>query len=348
MQILHSAQSAFTEVSKIKDTTIGAIIHPHELSQFWIEQAKNAKLDVLGLHPVGGVNADETLKSAIGTVADNSFKQMLDELRASGIAIEYEMHALSYMVPHTKEVFSLHPEWFRMNENGERANDYNVCASNLEVLELITQKSRELAEIFPSDTHLYHFWIDDVENACCHCPKCREFSPSDQALMIYNAIAEGVKQADPLGKQCYLAYHEALKAPEKIPPANNIFLEYAPIGRDLTRPINDADCEKNVREVSPLDGLLEFFGCENTKVLEYWLDNSLLSNWRQPIQPFTLTPEIIKQDVAFYHSLGIKNITTFACYLGEEYVQQNGDVPDITGYTAAARVSQDSNVAIVK
>ena len=35
-------------------------------------------------------------------------------------------------------------------------------------------------------------------------------------------------------------------------------------------------------------------------------------------------------------------------YLGEEYVQQNGNVPDITGYTAAARVPQDSNVAIVK
>ncbi len=314
---------------------LGAIIHTHELSPFWVKQAKKANLDMLGFHPIGGKEADRHLQEAIDLAKTEEFKKNIAALQSAGIAIEYEMHALSLMVP--RSLFEEKPEWFRMDENGERVADFNVCASNQEVLEHITKQAALLTQIFPSDTHDYHFWIDDVESAKCNCPLCCELSASDQALKIYNAIARGVKSVDPEGKQCYLAYCSTLNVPQKVKPEDNIFLEYAPIHRELDKPITDENSEKNKSEIAPLDALLDFFGRDTAKVLEYWLDNSLFSGWKMPMKPFVLTPEIITEDVHFYREKGFNKITTFACYLGDEYVNQNGDVPDIEGYATACR-----------
>lgn len=314
---------------------VGAVIYIQELTPFWIEQAKKANIDVLGFHPIGGKEADRHLKEAIELSKTDEFKANIAALKEAGIGIEYEMHALSLMVP--RELFAEKPEWFRMDENGQRVADFNVCASNPEVLEHITKKAAELTELFPSSTHDYHFWIDDVEVAKCNCPHCRELSASEQALIIYNAIARGVKQVDKEGKQCYLAYCATLEVPKNVKPEDNIFLEYAPIHRELNKTIFDATSEKNMGEIAQLDGLLDYFGRDTAKVLEYWLDNSLLSGWKLPIKPFTLTPDIINADVKFYREKGFSKFTTFACYLGDEYVAENDNIPDIVGYTEACR-----------
>ncbi len=311
----------------------GAVIYIQELNPFWVNQAKEAGVDVIGLHPTGGKEADCFLAEAISLIETEDFKNGIKALREAGIAVEYEMHALSLMVPRT--LFGEHPEWFRMDENGERVADFNVCPSNNEVLERITQKAEWLTGLFPSDTHDYHFWIDDVESAKCNCPLCKELTAAEQALIIYNAIARGVKKADPLGKQCYLAYCETMKVPKAVKPESNIFLEYAPIHRDLLAPLDDVNNDKNRGEIATLDELLDFFGREDAKALDYWLDNSLLSGWKLPMKRFTLTPDIISADAEFYRKHGINKVTSFACYLGDDYVELYGEKPDIKGYIEA-------------
>ena len=87
------------------------IIHPHELTDRWIELAKELKLDRLSLHPVGGKNAHETLQMLLETLKDPAFLEKIDRVRAAGIGIGYEFHALSFLLP--RDLYESHPEWVR-------------------------------------------------------------------------------------------------------------------------------------------------------------------------------------------------------------------------------------------
>ena len=78
----------------------GAIIHPDELNIRWLERAHAAGINVLGLHPVGGVHADESLRAMIedGFLPERRVP-VCRCARELGMDIEYEMHALSYLLP---------------------------------------------------------------------------------------------------------------------------------------------------------------------------------------------------------------------------------------------------------
>lgn len=66
----------------------------------------------------------------------------------------------------------------------------------------------------------------------------------------------------------------------------DIFLEYAPIRRDHAAPLNDASNEKNAAEIATLRDLLTFFGTRDARALDYWMDNSLFSNWKKTPEAF--------------------------------------------------------------
>ncbi|HPJ76208.1 MAG TPA: hypothetical protein PLS36_05170, partial [Clostridia bacterium] len=97
------------------------LIHPDELSENWIKRAKENSIDVIGIHPVGGYRASESLSELVELMEDNNFTNLIDEAIEQGIKIEYEMHAASYLLP--RDLFLSNPEYFRMDENGNRTND---------------------------------------------------------------------------------------------------------------------------------------------------------------------------------------------------------------------------------
>lgn len=310
----------------------GLIVHPEELDERWIKRLEKSDICTVGLHPVGGKKAHESLQSLYEDVRAGKYDARLRRLREMGLGIEYEMHAMSWLMP--RELFAEHPDWFRMKEDGERVADFNLCPSNPEALDYVAARSAELSRVLTPTTHRYHLWIDDVRDSFCHCPACRALTPSDQALAVYNAILKGIRTVDPLATQCYLAYQKTRPVPTSVKPAEGVFLEYAPIDRDFDRAMNDASCEKNAIEGKPLPALLSFFGTKGAKVLEYWLDNSLFSKWTKPPKPFTLNGEVLRQDLAYYESLGFADATVFACYLGSDYEELYG-APEIEDYLKA-------------
>ena len=303
----------------------GAIIHPDELNMRWLERAHAAGINVLGLHPVGGVHADESLRAMIEDEFLPERKALYARARELGMDIEYEMHALSYLLP--RRMFDVHPDWFRMNEQGARVADFNFCPSNRDALEYISGRAALLAQVFRPTTDRYYFWLDDVHGAACHCPKCREFTPSDQQLIAVNAMLSGIRSVNPRAKLAYIAYNDAIQVPRAVRPAEGVFLEYAPINRDSNRPMSDPDCAANFSEVMPVKALLNFFGRQDSQVLEYWIDNSRFSNWTKPPKHMTLNEEVMRKDVAFYRELGFESLTSFACYLGEDYYALYGEPP---------------------
>lgn len=308
----------------------GVVIHPYELDEKWLNTMAELNLNVLGLHPVGGAKANETLDALLQS--REKLQPLLERAKQLGITVEYEMHSLSWLLPRT--LYERHPDWFRMDDKGQRIPDFNICASNEAALEYLTDRAQELASLLPTEDHLYYFWIDDVSGYRCHCPKCAKLTASDQQLILVNAIQKGVRKSDPLGKTAYLAYLDAIKTPQNVKPEKGIFLEFAPIRRKTDIPINSPDCSENQMEIADLEKLLAFFGKEDAKVLDYWTDNSLFSRWTYPPQPFTLNSEVMRQDVQYYEKLGFDSITAFACYLGEDY-RKLYSCPDLSGYKAA-------------
>lgn len=319
--------------------TRGILIHPEELTDNIIALLKKSKLNVLGLHPVGGATSDKSLANLLELIKTNDFQGKLQRVREMGISIEYELHALSWLLP--REMYHTHPEWFRMNEEGQRVNDYNMCPSNQEALDYIQVRAAELATVLKSDSGRYYFWLDDVNHTFCNCKKCRSLSKSDQALVIYNAILKGIRSVEPNAKQCFLAYQETMVPPVTVKPAEGIFLEYAPIWRNTYVPMFDKNDEKNVEYCAMIEPLLAYFGKEDSQTLEYWLDNSLFSNWEKPPKPITICEDTIRKDIQFYRQCGFQHITTFGCYLSDDYIDLYG-IPPIEEYgTCFSKIRHD-------
>ena len=247
------------------------------------------------------------------------------EANARGIEVEYEAHAMAWLLP--RHLFQREPGWFRENRSGERTADFNLCPSNSEALAYVTGRAAVLAALLDTGVSRYFFWLDDVTDCACHCPDCRQLSPSDQQLRTVNAMLTGLRRYNRSAKLCYIAYHDAMDVPRKVQPLDGVFLEYAPIKRDFHRPINDMDSPENVSEARSLRELVAFFGAQDARVLDYWMDNSLYSNWTKPPRLFTLDEEVMKRDAAFYASLGFECVTSFGCYLGPDYRRLYGRPP---------------------
>ena len=303
----------------------GIVIHDTDCGPYWAERLEASGLNTVGVHPAGGIDAHLTLASCMEFVKTDRFRDFRRRMNRAGIAVEFEMHALTWLLP--RDLFAAHPDWFRMEENGERSPRFNCCASSPDALAFLRCRAKTLAEAFPSDTHAYHFWIDDTAETRCRCPLCRTLSASDQALILTNAIAEGVRRADPEGITAYLAYCGTLEQPEKAEPSPCLFLDFAPIGRAFDRSLFDPACEKNAEQTAHLPALLAFFGEKNAKALDYWVDNSLFSGWTLPPKKFELNAGVCRADVKGYADRGFSAVTSFGCYLGENYRDLWGDAP---------------------
>jgi len=108
-------------------------------------------------------------------------------------------------------------------------------------------------------------------------------------------------------------------------PHSGLFLEYAPISRNLSRPVW-AQPETAAQLLQWADS---GWNMTRAQVLDYWLDDSKASSWkrgRQAKLPFH--PKVIAEDATFYHGdIGFGSITTFGAWLNQTYVQQFGQPP---------------------
>lgn len=301
------------------------LIHPEELSKKWIDRMADAGIDVLGLHPVGGEESHKHIGKMLELLQTKEYRDLLNYAVSRGLKIEYEMHAASFLVP--RELFEDRPEYFRMDETGERTCDLNFCFSHPEAMETALSNAEKLAEKLYASQSNYYFWLDDdAKGSGCRCEKCRAYSFSDQQLMFENALVKRLKKRNPNAAVSHLAYYQAMHPPKAVRPEEGIFLEYAPIERDMKKSLSVQGADTN-----NIHALLNFFGRKNARVLEYWFDNSYFSGWKKPPKPFSADHALIKEDISFYAELGFENIASFACFLGEDYEALHGNV-DISAF----------------
>ena len=186
----------------------------------------------------------------------------------------------------------------------------------------------ELAKKLYRNCDEYYFWMDDATKLTCHCDACKKHNFAYHQLTLMNEIATELRKENPNAKVCYLAYYEGVAIPiGDITPAPGVFVEYAPFER-YTKPDQFSWDEPYLQLVKDI---VAFFGKKDSKVLEYWYDNSMFSKWTKLPKAFVPRNDLIPGDLRWYESLGFAHVASFACYLGEDYVNLYGE-PDISAF----------------
>lgn len=302
----------FTENVKYR----GIVVYPSDIISVgvknWVEMADKSGLNVIGIHADTRL---ETLPKLRTFLENEKGKLFLSECKKRNILVEYELHILRELLP--RELHNQHPEFFRMDEDGKRQQEYNMCFTSEPALDIVANNAVEMAKWLKPTSHRYFFWTDDVQYYC-HCDKCRVYTPSEQTLLYENAMYKALKEFDPGASVAHLAYVKTLGAPEKIKPETGVFLEYAPIRRDYNQPL----MEDHLKQ---LEDNLKVFPPETAHVLEYWLDISMFSDWKKDdLKEAPWKKAQCERDFILYTGLGMRSITTFGAWINADYIQKFG------------------------
>jgi len=312
------------------ETLRGLVVYPSDIisvgSARLIRFMRDADLNLLGIHtnslarnPMTGEFED--LPNLKAFLLSEDGKYLLEECNKHNIFVEFESHVLKEVLP--RELFDKHPEFFRMDKDGVRQRNHNMCFSSEEAYEVIEKNITEISKWLKPSTHRYLFWTDDVTGAFCNCDHCKKYSESEQALLYENKMLTILRKIDPEAVIAHLAYHNTLKAPVSINPSEGIFLEYAPINRDYNKPLSEEHLQ-NLKEN------LKIFPAETAHILEYWLDASMFSRMvrvgRDNVACVPWNIRNCERDVELYTGLGLKSITTFATWMiSSDYLRKHGE-----------------------
>ncbi len=242
-----------------------------------------------------------------GPLPDKAIDLLAEEIGKRNMNFEWGGHFLPKCLP--RELFDKHPEYFRM-EDGKRTKIYNFCPSSEKALDIIAQNATKEFKRYTKIPNLdmIHIWGDDiVEHGWCSCPKCKDYSASDQLLMTMNGMAKRMDLGDT--KLAYLVYHATIYPPEKIKPRPEIRLLYAPRERCFKHRFTG--CKSNRWYLDKLKGQLEVFG-DDAEVFEYYHDNVMFRCMPYPMHT------TIGNDIETYYNCGMKR-------LGSAYFQIFGN-----------------------
>lgn len=301
--------------------TRGVVLSVPDLETLdWPRLAADAGLTTIGTHITPGQVA-----AFVQTEKGQAF---LEACRERRIHVEHELHAMKDLLP--RDFFTRNPHMFRMDDSGNRVADYNCCVHSSDAAEIVCENAVRYSELLPSDTGRYFYWIDDGM-PMCRCSECGEYSDSEQALILENAMLAALRKGRPGATLAHLAYARTLDPPVNVEPAEGIFLEFAPIERALDRPLNDRNAKgrrgdglQNGRLLDLLDANLAVFPADTAQVLEYWLDVSLFSGWKKPAVELPWRPDVLREDLGTYAARGVQHVTSFAVYIDGDYVARFG------------------------
>lgn len=198
-----------------------------------------------------------------------------------GIALQFGGHHLPALL--RRELFAEHPDWFP-ERDGRRDARYNLCPTNPGAIAELRARARDFFVRF-AGASVYHLWADDIlGGGWCSCAACAGLSPSDQALLATNVLAEELSSVAPSAVIAHLAYHDTIAPPRHVRPARNVSALYAPRNRNYAFAIDDPACPHNFAgHFAELEGLAATFreNPDSLAVFEYYSD-AILYKWMDP------------------------------------------------------------------
>jgi len=309
--------------------TRGVVLVPEDFSlSDWPERAAKAGLTTIGLHH------GTSPKAVVDFIESAAGRDFLARCARLGLQIEYELHAIGELLP--RSLFATEPALFRMNDKGERTPHANLCVHAPRALEIVATNALRLAAVLRPTTGRYFLWGDDGQ-PWCRCPQCRQFSDSDQALLLENRLLGELRKLDPRAQLAHLAYANTLAPPTRVRPEPGVFLEFAPIQRRYDEPFAQQTTSEARDTWKRLGQNLRVFPADTAQALEYWLDVSRFSQWKRPAVQLRWRREVLEADAQTYAQLGLRHVTTSAVWIDADYVRRFGEPGAIQEYGQTLR-----------
>lgn len=298
----------------------------------WSEVCNPEKIDYIKIASENGIN---TFSIYNAPRPSETWDKFTAKCKAAGIDLEFEEHMMSFLLP--RDYFNTHPEYFRMDANGNRVKDANGCPSSEGALAIVHENAIRIGRNYKPTNNKYYFWLDDGGDIC-HCPKCKHLNAAEQALIFENEVISALKEINPDACLAHLCYDNTLDAPKQVKPHEDIFLEFAPFYRNWSEPLTNKAAKGRTGlthqdYMRALSENLKVFPKETAQVLEYWMDESLFCGWDpNNLVKLPWNKNVFLSDINTYASYGIKNITCYAAYIGPDYVDKFGDVSFLSEY----------------
>lgn len=222
-----------------------------------------------------------------------------------------------------EKYFDAHPEYFTMNEKGERLHGPTMhsggqlCLSNPDVADRMLEKLRETIKLdrekLPPEQWPTVYDISQNDNFpyICKCPVCTELSQregGDAALTLtcLNRVATAIAKEYPEIVVQTFAYVSTERAPKTIRPADNLLIRWCDLYtrsdcyRPITHPFNASRKEQ-------LDGW-KAVGA-HIALWDYWNMGILDGPYFKPPRVETMV-DAIAEDIRYYRSAGVKTFFT--------------------------------------
>ncbi len=215
--------------------------------------------------------------------------------------------------------FNTHPEYFSMNQEGQRFHGNNqaggqLCMSNPDVADIAAKTLERFIlddrEKLPKDKWPVIYDISQLDNTSylCLCPKCAELSEkegSDAALVLtfINRIANMIRPSWPGIVIRTMAYVSSEMAPKTMRPAENVLIQVCDL---YTR----SDCYRP---------LTHEFNAERRKIFDSWKAKgariAIWDYWNMGIEGVYFDPprietmvDAIAEDFRYFKSIGVEDI----------------------------------------
>jgi hypothetical protein len=234
----------------------------------------------------------------------NGNSARLTEKHGGKIIYKGFVHTFYALVP-PQEYFDKHPEWFSLI-NGKRQWEYaQLCCTNPELRDFITERVRQWLKESPEANIVSISQNDWVGN--CQCENCRalderEGTPAASVLDMVNDIAQRLEKEFPNVAFDTLAYWYTRKPPKTIKPRPNVIVRLCSIECNFAQPLEH---ESNKAFADDIRGWSKL-----TRRLYIWDYTTDFVNYAQPHPNwFSLGPNL-----RFFHKHGVLGVFEEGAY----------------------------------
>lgn len=240
-----------------------------------------------------------------------------DEVGGSITCATNNAHTLRELLP-DEIYFDAHPEYYAMNENGERARDPQngtmPCLSNPEVFDIVLENLRKEIKAHPKARYAGVSQTDGP--MFCHCPECTKVNEEEETnggtiYRFLNRIAKTLKDEFPHIMFETHPYVYSTKPPAHEVLADNVAVRLSLMDICREHALSDESCRFNKAILTYIDGWKT--KCKNLYLFEYAAN-------------FHNYPISIPNFKCLY-----QNLKRFRCYpiTGVTYLGAHTTVPDI-------------------
>jgi hypothetical protein len=224
-----------------------------------------------------------------------------------------------YVIPGS-DYFKSHPEYFALNEKGERIPD-QLDLTNEDMFNLYVKNFREIMKRYPK-SQVWSVAPNDAGTPnYCHCNKCeiinkREGTPMGTLLNFVNRIA-ALFPDKTIATQAYLYYEEP---PKTIRPAKNVLIvECGSINLNHAGPYESTTDAATGTYRRRIKGWLAIAPGSQMRIWDYVTDFPYLMS---PFPNF----QTIQKNLQYFKSLGIKDIFM------QGNIATGGEFPELRAY----------------